>query len=115
MLERSHAVARLRMRSWLAGGGVVDAVPRLGGQSFPAQVGETTRGEARILCLAPGNWLIVSPDRAAVSLRERLEPELAGKSLVLVDVTDAFASLEVRGPAARELLSRGCGLDLHPH
>jgi sarcosine oxidase subunit gamma len=115
MLERSHALARLRVTSWLAERGAVDDVPQLGGQRFPAQAGATTRGSARILCLAPGDWLIVSSDVTASSLREGLQTELAAKGLVLADVTDAFESLEVRGPDARDLLSSGCGLDLHPH
>jgi sarcosine oxidase, subunit gamma len=115
MLDRSQILARFRAQSWVPEGPGIDSVPRLEGRAFPSQVGATSRGSVRVLCLAPGDWLIVSREHTASGLRQRLEPDLAGQGLALVDVTDAFATIEVHGPAARELLAKGCGLDVHRH
>src|SRR5262249_20320998 len=86
----------------------------LGGQTLPAQTGMTSPGSMRILCIAPGEWLIVSDDYTASSLRARLESDLPKHGLALVDVTDALASLEIRGSAARDVIAKGCGIDFHP-
>ena len=60
---------------------------------------------ARTLCIGPGDWLIVSSGSSA--------PEISGSGLALVDLSDGLVALAVSGPAAREVLSKGCGLDLH--
>ena len=94
--------AILRLKSWLL-------VPA--GHARPVVVG----GEAfRALRVGPGEWLVVSDERDASSLREQMQSDLAAQSIALVDLTDGMSTLEVQGPATRELLAKGCGLDLHP-
>ena len=51
---------------------------------------------------------------SASSLRRWLEADLSGRGVALVDVTDALVSFEIHGPATRDVLSKGCGLDFHP-
>lgn len=104
----------LRLKSWLpeyVGGGKPVV---LAGQELPAEVGATLDGATRVLCVGPGEWLIVSHAHTASSVREHIEPDLPNYGLVLTDLAEGLAVLEVRGPAARDLLSKGCGLDLHP-
>lgn len=104
----------LRLRSWLPeymnGGRLVV----LAGQELPSQVGATLGGPMRALCLAPGEWLIASDEHPPSSLREQIESDLPKDALALVDLSDGLAGLEVRGRAVRDVLSKGCGLDLHP-
>lgn len=105
----------LRLKSWLPqytdGGEPVV----LAGRELPSQVGATTLfGPMRVLCVGPGEWLIVSQEHPASSLRERIEPDLAKHGLALVDLTDAIVALDVQGCVVREVLAKGCGLDLHP-
>ena len=85
----------------------------LAGQELPLQVGAMLSGPTRVMCVGPREWLLVSQERDAPALRECLEPNLTTEGLVLVEVTGGLAMLEVRGPATRELLTKGCGLDLH--
>jgi sarcosine oxidase subunit gamma len=101
------------LRSWLPRR-AQSAPVVVGGQELPSQVGAIVSDTPRVMCLGPQEWLIVSSDCDASGLRARIEPDLAKQGLVLVDLTDGFATLEVQGPAARELLSKGCGLDFHP-
>jgi sarcosine oxidase subunit gamma len=63
----------------------------------------TTAGDPRALWLAPDEWLVLAP--AGMALEER-----PGR----VDVSAHRTLLEVRGRAARDLLVRGCPLDLDP-
>jgi sarcosine oxidase subunit gamma len=104
----------LRLKSWLPQPRSGDESLVIGGQAFPAHVGATSSGAMRALCIGPREWLMVSQEGAASNVRKRIEPELAQGGLVWVDVTDGLVALEVRGSAAREILSKGCGLDLHP-
>lgn len=63
----------------------------------------------RALWLAPGEYLLLGklPDSLAVLT----DAELAH----LADMTDALARYRLDGENCRELLSKGCTLDLHPH
>src|SRR5690349_19758339 len=77
---------------------------------LPAQsdvrVGESSAAFGAIaLGIGPTECLVVSdaPDF-------RLET----RDWIAVDLSDAFIVLEVQGDSARQLLSKACGLDLHP-
>jgi sarcosine oxidase subunit gamma len=105
----------LRLKSWMpditSGGRIVT----LAGQDFPSQAGATSSGQIRVLCLGPGEWLIASDALEAAFIRDHLEPEMHEQGLVVVDLTQGLRVLQIRGQAMREVLSKGCGLDLHPH
>jgi sarcosine oxidase, subunit gamma len=103
--------AVLRLKSWLSADANRQSV-MLSGATLPSQVGAMISGATRVLCQGPQEWLLVSDEHEAHDLREQLEPELARQGLVLIDLTDGVTVLQVQGPAARELLSKGCGLDL---
>jgi heterotetrameric sarcosine oxidase gamma subunit len=70
--------------------------------------------DARGLCIGPGDWLVVSESLTAAELRERWADDPSTTQLAIVDVTYDFVVLELAGGAAREVLAKGCGLDLHP-
>lgn len=67
-----------------------------------------------VLWLGPDEWLVVAaPDRAGevlTALRGALG-EALGSS---VDVSANRTTLRLAGPEAREVLEKGCSLDLHP-
>lgn len=76
---------------------------------------EGERGSnTRVLALAPGEWWIVSDGLTGAQLREQLRAHLDGRDIAIVDLSCALKGLRIEGPAARELLAKGCGLDLHP-
>jgi sarcosine oxidase subunit gamma len=70
-------------------------------------------GEYTALWLGPDEWLIHGPARAA-GLAERLEGALLGCRASVVDVSDLRAAMRLSGPAARDVLAKGCAVDLHP-
>ncbi|MBL8267179.1 sarcosine oxidase subunit gamma, partial [Steroidobacter sp.] len=48
------------------------------------------------------------------STTQRLAADLTAQGAVLTDSTDGVGMVSVRGSLAREVLSKGCGLDFHP-
>ena len=115
-LEVATAVTRsvLEIRSWSAEHRSGEQTLRLDGRELPREVGATLPGPLHILCLAPGEWALICDEQSASSILERVAPELAAQGAVIVDVTDGVGTLNVRGPWARDVLSKGCGLDFHP-
>ena len=102
----------LRLRSWVSDGGERAVI--LDGRALPPVVGAAIAADPRVLCIGPADWLLVSGEDSAASLRQRVESHLRDQCVVAVDQTHGLAPIEVRGHFAREVLSKGCGLDLHP-
>jgi sarcosine oxidase subunit gamma len=95
-----------------AGLGQDEAVAgRLGLDPAPGRASETPAGIA--LWLAPGTWMVVAQDAEDgglyLTLRERL-----GDRAAVVDQSHGRAVLRLAGPRARDVLAKGCRLDLHP-
>lgn len=73
-----------------------------------------SKGDATALWLGPDEWLITCTrsdvPRLAASLREALD----GVHAAVTDVSDGRVALRLSGPSVREVLAKGCPLDLHP-
>ncbi|MDE0512740.1 MAG: hypothetical protein OXI88_13235 [Gammaproteobacteria bacterium] len=67
-----------------------------------------------IYWLGPDEWLLVTALGRESDIAEQLGENLAGQCYSLVDVTGGQIMIRLRGPRAREVLARGCTLDLHP-
>jgi sarcosine oxidase subunit gamma len=67
-----------------------------------------------ILWLGPDEWLIVVPGGRETKLEAELREALVRQHRALTDVSDSRAVIGVAGPHARDLLMKGCSLDLHP-
>lgn len=61
----------------------------------------------------PGEWLVVSEVDTPVGLMRRLDM-LCGTQAHVVDQSDGRVLLRLSGPSARQILSKGIGVDLHP-
>ncbi|MHA6765626.1 sarcosine oxidase subunit gamma [Streptacidiphilus sp. PAMC 29251] len=71
-------------------------------------------GELRVLWLGPEEWLVVGPDGSGPATAAMLRAALEDEPGSVVDVSANRTTLELSGPAAREVLAKGCALDLHP-
>ncbi|HEY7400186.1 MAG TPA: sarcosine oxidase subunit gamma family protein [Actinomycetota bacterium] len=67
-----------------------------------------------VLWLGPDEWLLTRPADGNHDLVAELEAALAGEHHSIVDVSAARAVFELTGPGTIDLLSHGCGIDLHP-
>ena len=71
-------------------------------------------GERAALWLGPDEWLVVAPEGSEASLERELRGAIGDAHGSVVDVSANRTPLELEGPMAREVLSKGCSLDLHP-
>ena len=92
-----------------------DTVGQVLGLTLPAAQEVSISGGRALLWLTPAEWLLElaaeAVDPIGLVLTERLGSSLAA----VTDVSDAFASLEIGGTGAGELLMTGCSIDLTPH
>jgi len=87
----------------------------LAGVPLPMQPNRVaTMRELRTLWLGPDEWLVTCPEGLAPDLIGRLTRALAGRQASVTDLSASRAIIEVSGIRARDLLQKGCGLDLHP-
>lgn len=76
--------------------------------------GHCTALDARLaLGVRPERWLLLTPPAPPGSAAARWSNALTGVGAAL-DLSGALAAFVLAGPAARELLARGCRLDLRP-
>ncbi|WP_251096448.1 sarcosine oxidase subunit gamma family protein [Streptomyces sp. Caat 7-52] len=94
-----------------------DAAVRIGktlGAPLPRQCGHTTAsGPHTLAWLGPDEWLVLS-HADATTVAGELREALAADPGSVVDVSANRTTLELSGPAARQVLEKGCPLDLHP-
>ena len=73
-----------------------------------------TSRKAKVMWLGPDEWLIVALPGREGTLASGLRERLAGLPAAVVDVSESRTVIAVTGSKARDLLARGCTLDLHP-
>ncbi|MFD3564793.1 sarcosine oxidase subunit gamma [Streptomyces sp. NPDC058686] len=84
------------------------------GAPLPREYGETTSSGAHTaFWLGPDEWLVLSRAEAT-SVAAELREALAADPGSVVDVSANRTTLELSGPVARQVLEKGCPLDLHP-
>ncbi|WP_326777808.1 sarcosine oxidase subunit gamma [Streptomyces sp. NBC_01445] len=89
-------------------------IERTLGAPLPREHGETTSSGAHTaFWLGPDEWLVLSQTEEGVAAAE-LREALAADPGSVVDVSANRTTLELSGPAARQVLEKGCPLDLHP-
>jgi len=67
----------------------------------------------RVIWLGPDEWLVTSPSRTPQELEAGLREAVRGRGAV-VDVSGQRTTLRLSGENARDVLSAGCAIDLHP-
>ncbi|MBT5255838.1 MAG: sarcosine oxidase subunit gamma [Alphaproteobacteria bacterium] len=70
-------------------------------------------GQRRVIWLGPDEYLVLVKAGEEDSLSSVISGALASQHHAATIVTDALACLQLDGPAARDLLAKGCALDLH--
>jgi sarcosine oxidase, subunit gamma len=74
----------------------------------------TNKGATTALWLGPDEWLVLTPDAKADTLQLALKKALQDHHAAVFDVSDSRVVLSLGGENARDVLKKGCGLDLHP-
>ncbi|ADI04679.1 sarcosine oxidase, gamma subunit [Streptomyces bingchenggensis BCW-1] len=91
-----------------------DRIEKALGAPLPRQCGHiAASGPRTVVWLGPDEWLVLSQAEGTAVAAE-LRNALAGAPGSIVDVSANRTTLELSGPAARQVLEKGCPLDLHP-
>jgi sarcosine oxidase subunit gamma len=69
--------------------------------------------EVTALWMSPDEWLIVTPGNGP-GMESTLRQAFGDQHVSLADVGDNYTVVEVSGAKARDVLAKGCPLDLHP-
>ena len=64
--------------------------------------------------MGPEEWLITAGARSAAALEAALRAAVGEHGGAAIDVSAQRTTLRLSGPDAREVLAKGCSLDLHP-
>jgi sarcosine oxidase subunit gamma len=88
-------------------------------KSAPPHTPNTVAGKpagARVMWLGPDEWLVITKPESAARTVQALTKALKvdGLHASVTDSTHARTCIEISGPRAREVLMKGCSLDLHP-
>ncbi len=67
-----------------------------------------------VIWMGPQEWLITSGARSAAALETELRAAVGEHGGAAIDVSAQRTTLRLSGPDAREVLAKGCSLDLHP-
>ena len=92
----------------------LDAAVGALGFALPLEPNTVARGpETAALWLGPDEWLVLAPpDRGG--LESTIESALEGRRHAVVDVSGGQTVIGLSGDRARDVLAKGCTLDLHP-
>jgi sarcosine oxidase subunit gamma len=96
------------------GGPATDAVTAALGATPPTQPNTWVRGAAgAVIWLGPDEWLVVSELAAPETREAGLRAAVMPSGGAAVDVSGQRVSLTLRGRHVRDILAKGCALDLH--
>ncbi len=93
----------------------MDGVAEAVGAAPPVEANTVVEvGTNRILWLGPDEWLVVTPEGKQGEVESALRSALEDQHVSVVDGTDARTTIRLHGAHARDVLMKGCRLDLHP-
>ena len=71
-------------------------------------------GPLKVLWLGPDEYLVITPDGREAPVAQALRKAAGGAWAAVVELGCGQTVIELEGPRAREILAKGCPLDLHP-
>ena len=73
-----------------------------------------TVGDRHLVWLGPDEFLLLCAAGTETHQHSQLTLDMASIHAAVTNVTDSLCALSLRGPAVRQVLAKGCSLDLHP-
>jgi heterotetrameric sarcosine oxidase gamma subunit len=83
------------------------------GMTLPGPGGSASANGRTAIWLQPGLW-VVAAERGAEGSLARALAEAAGSMGAVIDQTHGRATIRIEGARVRDMLAKGCRLDLHP-
>ena len=108
--EMEH-LCKLNMRADKSAGKMIKSIT---GCKFPPAANKfTTAGERHAVWLGPDEFMIICEAGKDEELASAINTSFGSRHAAVTNVTDALAAFDIRGAAVRQLLAKGCALDLH--
>jgi len=92
----------------------VQSIEQAVGQPLPLEPNTSSFGQHKLFWLGPDEWAVVTPASGAARLAKQLEEASQDRHVAVNDLSGGQIALELKGPNCRDLLAKGCPLDLHP-
>ena len=94
---------------------MLEAVESALGPPVPLAANTASTGKRNtVLWLGPDEWLIVTPPGREARIEKALREAIGEGHAALTDVSDSRTVIGLSGRHARDVLAKGCHLDLHP-
>ena len=103
----------LRVQTWDSKAMAPTVIEDLLERSRPRTTGAVESGCAEMICVGPADWLVIAAEADATKWLDRFASAFDGRAFRASDVSDALARFEITGSDVRDLLAKGCSLDLH--
>ncbi len=113
MAQIMHGMAYFNLRGSPDDAGFVLAANTVLDQELPLAANTFSHGRHRVFWLGPDEWLIVSDAVQPSGLLTQMHRSLAGIGAAVTDISGGQLSLRLRGEPARDVLAKGCTLDLY--
>lgn len=85
------------------------------GVPLPVQPNTALRsGELTVIWLGPDEWLVVAPEGRQEAVEKSLRQGIGTEAGSVVDLSAHRTTLALTGARARDVLAKGCSIDLHP-
>jgi len=108
-------VSMVDLRVDPAGPGAQAAAEALGVELPTTASTYAKSGDTTVIWLGPDEWLITGIALGGPELEARLRDAVGPHGGAAIDVSGQRTTLRLSGPHGRDVLAKGCSLDLHPH
>lgn len=114
-LEEKRFIGKIQLRGNPDDKKFAKAVEDVIGTSLPTEACTFSVGKSYTACwMGPDEWLVLSTEDGQMALLAGLEKALAKIHSSVVDVTDYYVMMHLSGNKARDILTKGTPLDVHP-
>ena len=104
-------LGKLNMRTDKTAGEIVKSIT---GCMFPPSANKfTTAGERHVVWLGPDEFMIICEAGKDEELVRAIHASFGSRHTAVTNITDALAAFHLKGLAVRQVLAKGCALDLH--
>lgn len=107
-------LGHINLRGRASDAGFKQPVEEVLGQALPTTPNTVSVDRHQVFWLGPDEWLVATPSGVAAELAGRLKHASTGIHASVNDISGGQIALMLQGPKCRDLLARGCTLDLHP-
>ena len=104
-------LGKLNIRADRSVGKIVKSIT---GCTFPPAANKfTTAGERHAVWLGPDEFMIICEAGKDEELASAIHTSFGSLHAAVTNITDALAAFHLKGAAVRQVLAKGCALDLH--